>query len=149
MRVDLFGLAMDAPGVTAYLWSPWRCSALEHKMFDSLTSIPGVEFEKDADELRLHITDPKAWKQAVQNLCRVLKGWQEEGVDAGNEKRAWRWLIEGDVDATGYDHKGEKSAFWLFVRVALDRGGPGEAEKGEDVDLNGFGLCVWGVDEKR
>src|SRR5262245_17927978 len=63
MRVDLFGLAMDAPGVTAYLWSPWRCSALEHKMFDSLTPIPGVEVEKEADELRLHITDPKAWKQ--------------------------------------------------------------------------------------
>ena len=55
----------------------------------------------------------------------------------------WRWLIEGDVDASGYDHKGEKAAFWLFVRLALDRGGPGEPEKGEDVDLNGFGIRIW------
>jgi hypothetical protein len=149
MRVELFGLAMDAPGVTAYLWSPWRCSALEHKLFDSLTSLPNVEIEKEADEVRLHITDPKTWRAAVQNLSRVLKGWQEEGVDAGNEKRGWRWLIEGDVDADGYDHKGEKSAFWLFVRLALDRGGPGDGEKGEDIDLNGFGVCVWGQDEKR
>jgi hypothetical protein len=36
MRVDLFGLTMDAPGVTFYLWSPWRCSALEHKLFYAL-----------------------------------------------------------------------------------------------------------------
>ncbi len=148
MRVELFGLVMDAPGVTAYLWSPWRCAALEHKLFESLTGIPGAEIEKEADEVRLHITDAKGWRQAVQNMSRVLKGWQEEGVDAGNEKRGWRWLLEGDVDANGYDHKGEKAAFWLFVRLALDRGGPGEPEKGEDVDLNGFGVCVWGQDER-
>jgi hypothetical protein len=53
------------------------------------------------------------------------------------------------VDASGYDHKGEKAAFWLFARLSLDRGGPSDPEKGEDVDLNGFGLCVWGLDEKR
>lgn len=145
MRVELFGLTMDAPGVSFYLWSPWRCAAIEHKLFESIASIPNATLDKQPDEIRLDVTDAKGWKLAVQNMSRVLKGWQEEGVDAGTEKRSWRWLIEGDVDASGYDHKGEKSAFWLFVRLSLDRGSPGEPEKGEDIDLNGFGVCVWGA----
>lgn len=149
MRVDLYGLTMEAPGVTAYLWSPWRCSALEHKLFDAVAALPNVEIEKEADELRVNISDSKTWKQALQSLARVLKGWQEEGVDAGNEKRSWRWLMEADVDTDGYDHKGEKSAFWLFLRLALDRGTLGEPEKGEDIDLNGFGICVWCQEETR
>ena len=149
MLVDLFGLTMESPGVTFYLWSPWRCSAIEHKLFESVVSLPHAKIEREPDEVRLHISDAKAWKQAVQNMSRVLKGWQEEGVDANNEKRAWRWLIEADVDANGYDHKGEKAAFWLFLRLSMDRGGPAEdEEKAEDLDLNGFGVCVWGKDEK-
>ena len=70
MRVDLFGLTMDAPGVTFYLWSPWRCSALEHKMFDALKALPNVTLETAPDEIRLHITENKAWRAAVQNLSR-------------------------------------------------------------------------------
>ena len=33
----------------------------------------------------------------------MLKGWQEE-AETGSEKRTWRWLLEGDTDADGYDH---------------------------------------------
>lgn len=145
MRVDLFGLTMDAPAVTFYLWSPWRCSFLEHKLFDALKSLPNAALEAGQDELRLTVTEQKAWKAAVQNLSRVLKGWQEEASDTGREeRRTWRWLLEADVDGTGYDMQGERSAFWAYLRLALDRGGPGEAEKGEDIDLNGFGIQVWG-----
>jgi len=145
MRVDLFGLTMDAPGVTFYLWSPWRCSALEHKLFESLRGITGITQEEAGDELRLHVTEPKAWKTAVTNLSRVLKGWQEEGSDVGkDERRAWRWLLEADVDGAGYDMAGERAAFWAYLRLSLDRGGPGEEAKGEDIDLNGFGVQVWG-----
>lgn len=148
MRVDLFGLAMEAPGVTFYLWSPWRCSALEHKLFDSLRGLPNSTLEEDADELRLHVTEPKAWKSAVQNLSRVLKGWQEEASDGGKEeRRGWRWLLESDVDSAGYDMQGERASFWAYLRLSLDRGGPGEAEKGEDIDLNGFGVQIWGQRE--
>jgi hypothetical protein len=148
MQVELYGLTMDAPGVSCYLWSPWRCSALEHKMFEAVVHISGGTVEKSADEVRLDLTETKGWKQALVNLERVLKGWQEEGVDAGNEKRSWRWLIEGDVDADGFDHKGEKAAFWIFLRLGIDRGGPSDDEKSEDVDMNGFGICVWGADGK-
>jgi hypothetical protein len=148
MRVDLFGLAMETPGVTFYLWSPWRCSALEHKLFDSLKSVPNAALEAEADELRIHITEQKSWKAALQNLSRVLKGWQEEGSDVGkDERRGWRWLLEADVDGAGYDLAGERSSFWCYLRLALDHGGPGEAEKGEDIDLNGFGVQVWGQRE--
>jgi hypothetical protein len=42
MRVDLFGLVMEAPGVTFYLWSPWRCSAIELKLFDALKAVPNA-----------------------------------------------------------------------------------------------------------
>ena len=148
MRVDLFGLTMDAPSVTFYLWSPWRCSALEHKMFDALKALPNVTLETAPDEVRLHITEHKAWRVAVQNLSRVLKGWQEEATDgAKDERRSWRWLLEADVDATGYDMTGEKASIGAYVRLSVDRGGPGEAEKGEDIDLNGFGVQVLGDKE--
>jgi hypothetical protein len=144
MRVDLFGLVMDAPGVTFYLWSPWRCSALEHRLFDAVKSVAGAQFESAPDELRVTVTEPKAWKQALQAISRVLKGWQEEAADAGPDRRSWRWLIEADVDPSGYDLNGEKASLWAYVRLGLDRGNPGEQEKGEDIDLNGFGVCVWG-----
>lgn len=145
MRVELYGLAMEAPGVTFYLWSPWRCSALEHKLFDSVRGVPHATLEQTPDENRIQVADAKGWKAAVQSLARVLKGWQEEASDTGTERRAWRWLIETDVDANGYDMQGEKASFWAFIRVSLDRGGLGETEKGEDIDLNGFGVRVWGA----
>ena len=146
MRVELYGLTMETPGVTFYLWSPWRCSALEHKLFDSVRGVSNVTIELTPDEHRIHLEDAKAWKASMQHLSRVLKGWQEEASDTGAERRAWRWLIETDVDANGYDMQGEKASFWAFVRVSIDRGGPGEAEKGEDIDLNGFGIRVWGME---
>ncbi|HEY1191978.1 MAG TPA: hypothetical protein VGE74_30390, partial [Gemmata sp.] len=136
MRVDLFGLVMEAPGVTFYLWSPWRCSAIEHKLFDALKTVPNATAEAVPDEVRLHITEAKSWRAALQNLSRVLKGWQEEASDGGkDERRSWRWLLEADTDASGYDMQGEKASFWAYLRLSIDRGGPGEAEKGEDIDL--------------
>lgn len=146
MRVDFYGLAVETPGVTFYLWSPWRCSVLEHKLFESVRGLPNVTVEITPEELRVHISDGKTWKNALTGLSRVLKGWQEEASDAGVERRSWRWLLEADVDANGYDMQGEKASLWAFVRVSLDRGGPADMEKGEDVDLNGFGIRFWGVD---
>ncbi|MFO0823506.1 MAG: hypothetical protein U0792_10380 [Gemmataceae bacterium] len=148
MKVELFGLTMDAPGITFYLWSPWRCSAIEHKLFESIRTIPNAVPEAAGDDVRVHITDQKGWKAAVQNLSRVLKGWQEEASDSGREeRRSWRWLLEADVDAAGFDMQGERASFWAYLRLSLDRGGVGEAEKGEDIDLNGFGIQVWGARE--
>ena len=148
MRVDLFGLVMETPSVTFYLWSPWRCAAIEHKLFDALKGLPNVTAEAAPDEQRLHITESKSWRVAVQHVSRVLKGWQEEATDASkDERRSWRWLIEADTDASGYDMQGEKTSFWAYLRLSVDRGGPGEAEKGEDIDLNGFGVQVWGEKE--
>lgn len=145
MRVEFFGLAMESPSVTVHLWSPWRCSALEHKLFESLKTVPNASLEIAPDELRLHISDAKGWRVAVQTMARVMKGWQEEAADVGkDERRLWRWLIEADVDANGYDMHGEKASFWAYLRLSIDRGGPGEAEKGEDIDLNGFGIQIWG-----
>jgi hypothetical protein len=149
MRVDLFGLTMEAPTVTFYLWSPWRCSLIEHKLYDSLKTVPNATLETSPDEIRLHVTDAKAWRVAVQNMSRVLKGWQEEAADVGkDERRSWRWFLEADVDATGYDMTGEKASIWAFLRLSIDRGGPTEAEKGEDIELMGFGVQVWGSEEK-
>src|SRR5436190_1080146 len=36
MRVDFYGLTFETPCVTFYLWSPWRSSALEHKLFEAV-----------------------------------------------------------------------------------------------------------------
>jgi hypothetical protein len=147
MLVDLFGLKMEADGVTFFLWSPWRCSAIEHRLFEAVKGVTGAEFETQPDELRVHIEDAKGWKSANQHMQRVLKGWQEEATDSGGERRGWRWLLEADADANGYDMHGERTCFWAYVRLVLDRGGPGEQEKGEDIDLNGFGLSVWVAEE--
>lgn len=144
MRVDFYGLAFESPSVVFHLWSPWRCSALEHRLFDAIKTVPGTQFETHADELKVLLNTPSGWKQALQNLARVLKGWQEEATEAGTERRSWRWLLESDVDASGYDMHGEKASFWAYIRLSLERGGPGEGEKAEDIDMNGFGICILG-----
>jgi hypothetical protein len=149
MRVDFYGLHFETPGVSFYLWSPWRCSDLEHRVFKSLEQVPGIETDHDFDEHRLHVMEPRAWKAAVQAIARVLKGWQEEASDAGSERRAWRWLMEADTDPDGFDHTGERVSMWAFLRVTLDRSNPGDAEKPEDIDLDGFGVRIWGEQATR
>lgn len=143
MRVDIYGVIFETPRVTFYLWSPWRSAALEHRLFEAVRALPRVVHEEAPDELRLHISDPKTCRMALQAVARVLKGWQEE-ADTGSERRSWRWLLEADTDADGYDHTGEQVSMWGFLRVSLERGGLGEPEKGEDVDLEGFGLQIQG-----
>lgn len=143
MRIDLFGLVFETPGVTFYLWSPWRATQLEHRLFESLKAVPHAAHDREADEWRLAFDDPKAFQRALQTVSRVLKGWQED-AEAGSERRSWRWLLEADTDADGYDHTGELLTLWGFLRLSLDRSSPGEEQKGEDVDLDGFGLRIWG-----
>jgi hypothetical protein len=144
MRVEFYGLVLETPRVSVYLWSPWRAAALEHRLFDAIRVLPRVSLEKGPDEVRVHIDDPKTFRTALQAAERVLKGWQEE-ADPGSERRSWRWLLEGDTDADGYDHTGEPLSLWGFLRLGLERGVPGEGEKNEDIDLEGFGVQVWGV----
>jgi hypothetical protein len=143
MRVEFYGLIFEAPRVTFYLWSPWRSAALEHRLFEALRSLPRTVAEEGSDEWRLHVEDPKTFRAALQAVARVLKGWQED-ADPGSERRSWRWLLEGDTDPDGYDHTGEPVSLWAFLRVVLERGGPGEPEKGEEVDLEGFGVQIPG-----
>jgi hypothetical protein len=149
MRVDFFGLAFESAQVTVHLWSPWRASALEHRLFEAVGQALRAEPESGPDELRLVITDPKSWRTALQALSRVLKGWQEEAVPGGGERRTWCWLLEGDTDANGYDHAGEPTSLWGIIRVGIDRGSPGEGEKGEDIDLEGFGIRIGGASARN
>ena len=146
MRFEFYGLAFETPRVVFHLWSPWRATALEHRLFDALRLLPRAELEEAPDEHRLTVNDPKTCRVALQSISRVLKGWQEE-ADTGSERRSWRWLVEADTDADGYDHSGERASLWAFLRVSLERGGPGEPDKGEDVDLDGFGLEITGASE--
>jgi hypothetical protein len=141
MRIEFHGLVFETPQVTVHLWSPWRATTLEHKLFEAVREQVHADVERLADEQRFRIVDPKAFKSAVQTVARVLKGWQEE-ADPHSERRSWWWLLEGDTDANGYDHNGEPTALWCLVRLGIDRGGLGEPEKGEDLDLEGFGLKI-------
>ncbi len=144
MRIDFYGLGFETPRATFYLWSPWRASALEHRLFEVVGKLVGSNPEQDAEEWRLQVTEPKVFRQCLQAVCRVLKGWQEE-ASPGQDRRAWRWLFEADTDDQGYDHEGEPASIWAYLRLAIDRGGLGEPEKGEDIDLNGFGIRIWPV----
>ncbi len=143
MRFDFYGLTFDTPRVTFYLWSPWRSSAIEHRLFEAIRQLPRVQVEQAPDELRIHLDDAKVCRASLQAVARVLKGWQEEG-DPATERRSWRWLLEADTDADGYDHNHEQMSLWGFLRLSLDRGSPGEPDKGEDIDMEGFGLQVHG-----
>ena len=143
MRIDFCGLVFETPHVTFHLWSPWRAAEIEHRIFQAVRALPRTQAEAGPDEWRVHLSDPKTWRAALQAVARVLKGWQEE-ADPGSERRIWRWLLEGDTDADGYDHTGEPLSLWGFLRISLERGGPGDPEKGEDIDLQGFGLRIWG-----
>jgi hypothetical protein len=117
-------------------------------LFEAVAALPGVRKEKNGEELALHVEDPKTVRAALNGIQRVLKGWQEE-ADMGSDRRSWRWLIDGDTNADGYDHNGEEFCLWGILRVSLDRSGPGESEKGEDVDMEGFGLRIWADKERR
>jgi hypothetical protein len=143
MRFELNRLVFDTPQIIIHLWSPWRCSQLEHQLFAAVSAVRGGQVTESADERTLIIKDENMSKQAFIAIRRVLKGWQEE-AEAGTERRVWRWLLEGDMDEAGYDHNGEPASLWCYLRVGLERGGFGEQEKGEDVDLDGFGVEITG-----
>jgi len=147
MRVEFYGLVFETPCVSFYLWSPWRSAALEHRLFEAVRTLPGTKREDQPDEWRVHVPDPKTVRTAVQALARVLKGWQED-AEMGSDRRPWRWLLEGGTNADGYDAQGDPASPWGVLRVGLGRGGPGDGEKGEDLDLEGFSLRIWG-DEKK
>jgi hypothetical protein len=144
MRIDFFGLTIETPGVTFYLWSPWRSAALEHKLFEAVRQLAKMQPETGADAVRVHIRDSKTFRGSIQTVSRVLKGWQEE-ADPASERRSWRWLVESDCDADGYDHLGDAFSLWAFLRVSIDHTAPGESEKSEDIELEGFGLRIWGT----
>jgi hypothetical protein len=144
MRIDLYGLSINTPLVTFHLWSPWRSAELEHRLFQAVRALPRVEVESGTDDWSIHVRDEKTWKSAIQAAARVLKGWQEE-ADPGSERRTWRWLLEADTDADGYDHNGEPLSLWAFVRLTLEQGGPSDGERGEDIDLHGFGVRIMGA----
>jgi hypothetical protein len=143
MRFELNGLVFETPRVVFHLWSPWRCSDLENRVFRAIEALPRAEAEQPTDEKRAAVSDPRISKLALQAVSRVLKGWQEE-AEAGSERRLWRWVLEGDLDENGYDHNGEPASVWCFLRLSLERGSPGEPEKVEDVDLDGFGMEITG-----
>jgi hypothetical protein len=145
MRIDIYGLAFETPRVSVHLWSPWRCSALENRVFEAVAQAVRGTPERGPDELQMTIREPKAWKAALQAVSRVLKGWQEDAEPGNGERRSWRWMLEANTDANGYEHTGELASTWGFLRLGLDRGEPGEPDKGEDIDLDGFGVQIWPV----
>jgi hypothetical protein len=148
MRFEFYGLAFDTPKILVHLWSPWRATSLEHRIFDALKVLPRAELEETPEEKRLTLSDPKICRTALQAVSRVMKGWQED-ADPASERRTWRWMLEGDTDDAGYDHNGDPASIWCFLRLGLERGGFGEPDKGEDIDLDGFGLEIIASSDKE
>ena len=145
MQIDFYGFRFETSRITCVLWSPWRASALEHRLFNEVKQLPGVHLESAPDELRVQIADVKIWQQGLHQITRILKGWQEEATDTGKEHRIYRWLFEGDTDEQGYDHSNEPACLWIYLRVGLDHGDFEAEEQGEWIDLHNFGLRFWPV----
>jgi hypothetical protein len=145
MQIDFYGFKFEASRITCTLWSPWRATALEHRLFNEIKQLPGVHLESTPDEMRVQIADVKTWKQAQHHMSRILKGWQEEATSGGTERRLYRWLFEGDTDEHGYDHANEVASLYIYLRVGLDRGDLEQEEPSEWIDLSGFGIRFWPV----
>jgi len=145
MQIDFYGIRFEASRITAILWTPWRASALEHRLFNEIKQLPGVQLESTPEELRVQIDDVKIWKQAQANMSRLLKAWQEEAAGQGKEQRIYRWLFEGDTDEHGYDHNNDIACLWIYLRVGLDRGDLEGETLSEWVDMSNFGLRFWPV----
>jgi hypothetical protein len=141
MRIDLYGLAFETPRVYFHLWTPWRAMQLEHRLFEAVRQLPRTAVEQGVDGLRIPVSDPRLFRQAVQNVERVLKGWQEE-ADRAVERRNWCWVIEGDTNCDGYDQGGEPACLWALISTAIERGGPDSQDKNEEIDLEGFSLQI-------
>lgn len=145
MLIDMYGMRFEASRITCYLWSPWRAAAIEHRLFNEVKLLPGVSLETTPEELRIQLTDEKTWKLALNNMSRLLKGWQEEATGVGKERRVYRWLFEGDTDEHGYDHANEVASLWIYLRLGVEQGDMSDVEPGEWIDMNGFGLRLWPV----
>jgi hypothetical protein len=143
MHIDMYGLRFEASRITCYLWTPWRAAAIEHRLFNEVKQLSGVALETTPEELRVQLTDEKTWKLALTNMSRLLKGWQEEATGIGKERRAYRWLFEGDTDEHGYDHTNEVASLWIYLRLGVEQGDMSDEEPGEWIDMNGFGLRLW------
>jgi hypothetical protein len=143
MQINFYGFQFEASRVTCYLWSPWRASALEHRLFNEVKQIAGVHVESTPDELRVQIADVKAWQQGLVNMSRLLKGWQEEATGAAKERRLYRWLFEADTDEHGYDHANEVACLWVYLRAGIDTGEFEADEPSEWIDLHSFGVRFW------
>jgi hypothetical protein len=147
MRLDFYGLSFHTASITFYLFSPWRGSHLEHRVFEAIRILPDVRLEKSAEEWRVVLSDPRTVKVALTAVERVMKGWQED-AEPGSERRFWRWVLEADTDSNGYDHVGERVALWGYLRLAVERGGPSDADqRAEEIDLDWFGFQIHGVGE--
>ncbi|MSR32499.1 MAG: hypothetical protein EXR99_13450 [Gemmataceae bacterium] len=149
MQAELMGLVFDTPAVVVRLWSPWRASAIEHRLFDQIRQIASGTVEEKPDELVLKIHETKEWNLAVGVCNRVMMGWEEE-ADHGTERRLWCWVLEGDVNMAGYDHFGEPASIWALVRVTLERPAIDPAlPPVEHFDLENFGVEFQGRHGKK
>ena len=101
-----------------HLWSPWRATAVEHRLFEVVAKTLKEPPEQFPDGMQMVINDPKTWRNALQAVSRVLKGWQEDAEPGNGERRSWRWMIEANTDGNGYDHAGETACTWAFFASA-------------------------------
>ena len=113
MRIEFHGLTFDTPQVTVHLWSPWRCSALEHRLFEVIGQVVQSEPESGADELRLvaGLRNPSVWR-AFATVPR------ERFLGSG----PWRVALPDlRLNAT-YTTTEDADPCWLYhnVSVALD-----------------------------
>lgn len=142
MHISFYGLRLQVERISVALWSPWRSSKLEHRLFDSVRKLPNVRPEPARDEEVLVISDELTWEAALQGMIRILKGWQEDAAP-GSEKRHWRWFVEGDSDAYGYDHGNEPFTLWVYLRLLVEQGMPSEDYKVEEIELGGLNIRFW------
>jgi hypothetical protein len=147
MKINFHGMLFEPSRVSFYLWSPWRATALEHRLYSAVRKLANIVVQTEGHEEHIDVLDEDVWEQAFLAMNRVLLGWQED-ADAAEERRSWRWVLEGNTDNHGFDHTGQPAGVWWFLRLALDQGGPAEPEKGEDIDLHSFGIRFWPVQEK-
>ncbi len=143
MQISLYSIKFIAQDITIYLWSPWRATALEHRLFDVCRNLPACKVEEEPDEWRIQLKDQASWQKIVQIIARVLDGWKEEANEIGREHRSWYWVIEAETDRNGYDSEGEPSSVWAYIQLGIEEGNPGEEKSSETLTLDGLSFRFW------
>ena len=134
------------PASPAILWSPWRATALEHRLFNEVKQLPGVHLESTPDEHaradRRRQGMEASHAQHVAAAQRLAGGSRRRRQGTPRLSLAHR---RRHRRARLRSRQRNRLAFGSTCASAWTAAIIDDAEPSEWIDLSGFGLRFWPV----